>query len=422
MSESVFVDVDLAAPVAVFQLTADCKADPFERKINLGVGAYRTNDALPWILPVVKSVEAQMAIDPSLNHEYLPILGLPDFCESATELCLGKDSPALVENRASGVQSLSGTGALRLAAEFLARFYNKRESCNPVYVSDPTWGNQMAVFRNAGFSDIRKYKYWNADNCRLDLEGMTQDLRNAPQYSIVIFHACAHNPTGVDPSQEEWKVLAEICKERSLFPVFDCAYQGFASGDPDVDAWAIRYFVNCHFELLVCQSFAKSFGLYNERAGNLTLVLHDSTALSRCRSQIELIIRAMYSNPPNHGARIVATTLKNPAFRQEWLDNLRTMADRIRSMRQILHNKLREMGTPGNWDHIINQNGMFSYTGLNPAEVEYLIKTKHIYLMSSGRINMCGLTTSNMDYFVSSVDEAVRACGKSSESTKNGKL
>ncbi|XP_078488641.1 aspartate aminotransferase, cytoplasmic-like [Ciona intestinalis] len=413
-SPSLFADVELAAPVVVFQLTADYNADDANKKINLGVGAYRTDEGEPWVLPVVRSVEAQMAIDPALNHEYLPILGLPSFRELATQLILGKDSRAILENRAGGVQSISGTGALRLAAEFLFRFYNKREKSTPVYVSSPTWGNQTAVFKNAGFTDMRTYRYWDPETRGLDYAGMLQDMKNAPEYSIFIFHGCAHNPTGVDPAHEEWKGIATVCKERNIFPVLDCAYQGFASGDPDVDAWSARMFVDLGFEVLICQSFAKNFGLYNERVGNLTMVMRDAPTLSRCKSQVELIIRAMYSNPPHHGARVVASTLANPAFKQEWLDNLHTMSSRIKDMRQLLHSKLRAKGTPGNWDHIINQIGMFSFTGLNASQVQYL-KKRHIYLLSSGRINMCGLTTSNMEYFVDSVHDAVT-------NVKDGKL
>nr|XP_026691266.1 aspartate aminotransferase, cytoplasmic-like [Ciona intestinalis] len=413
-SPSLFADVELAAPVVVFQLTADYNADNADKKINLGVGAYRTDEGEPWVLPVVRSVEAQMAIDPALNHEYLPILGLPSFRELATQLILGKDSRAILENRAGGVQSISGTGALRLAAEFLYRYYNKREKSTPVYVSSPTWGNQTAVFKNAGFTDMRTYRYWDAEDRCLDYKGMLEDMLNAPEYSIFIFHGCAHNPTGVDPTHEQWQGIAKACKERNIFPVLDCAYQGFASGDPDVDAYSARMFVDLGFEVLICQSFAKNFGLYNERVGNLTMVMHDAPTLSRCKSQVELIIRAMYSNPPHHGARVVASTLANPAFKQEWLDNLHTMSSRIKEMRQLLHSKLRAKGTPGNWDHIINQIGMFSFTGLNASQVQYL-KKRHIYLLSSGRINMCGLTTSNMEYFVDNVHDAVT-------NVKDGKL
>jgi len=411
---SLFCDVPQAPPVAVFQLTEDYKADNSPKKINLGVGAYRTDEGKPWVLPVVKSVEAQMAVDPLLDHEYLPVLGLPSFCSAATELALGKDSVALLENRAGGVQTLSGTGSLRLGAEFLKRFYNKKEASTPVYVSDPTWGNQLTIYKAAGFSDIRKYRYWNAKDLCLDLEGMLEDLGNAPTNSIVLFHSCAHNPTGCDPTTDQWEKISQVCKARSIFPVFDTAYQGFATGDPDADAWACRYFVKQGFELIACQSFAKNFGLYNERCGNLALVMKDPATLTKVRSQITLIVRHMYSNPPHHGARIVATVLNNPALRQEWFKSIAVMSGRIREMRQAVFDKLRAKGTPGTWGHVVKQIGMFSFTGLNPKQVEFL-KTKHIFMMGNGRINIAALNTSNVDYFCDCVHEAVT-------STELGKL
>lgn len=300
---SLFEDVELAPPVPVFQLTAQCREDPSDKKINLGVGAYRDDKGLPWVLPVVKSIEAQMAIDPLLTHEYLPILGLADFRSAAVKLLLGNDCPAIIENRASGVQCLSGTGAICIGAEFLKKYYNKRIENTEVYVSNPTWGNHFGIFKKAGFSTVKTYRYWNPETKGLHLSGMLEDLRNAPEYSIVVLHSCAHNPTGVDPTVEQWKEIATVCKEKYLFPFFDCAYQGFASGDPDADAWSVRYFVSQGFELFASSSFSKNFGLYNERAGNLTLVLRSSAVVTKALSQIELIVRVMYSNPPNHGAR-----------------------------------------------------------------------------------------------------------------------
>lgn len=399
--------MELAPPIVVFKLKDDCIADSSEQKINLTVGAYRDDNGEPWVLPVVRSVEAEMANDPTLNHEYLPITGLPMFCEVATQLCLGSDSAAITENRAGGIQALSGTGSLRIGAEFLSRFYRVHEPNTAVCFPNPTWGNHDAIFRYCGFNDRRKYRYWDAKNRCLDLEGMVEDLSNMPEYSIVLLHSCAHNPTGVDPTKDQWKQIAEACKQRNLFPVFDSAYQGFASGDPDEDAWSIRMFEKAGFEFFVCQSFAKNFGLYNERVGNLTMVLKDSDSLLRARSQVELIVRGMYSNPPNHGARIVATTLSNPAYYSEWRDNIRTMAERIKKLRKATYEKFKILGTPGTWDHIVNQIGMFSYTGLTASQCEFLTKQKHIYLLKSGRISMCGLTDSNLDYFVQSVHEAV---------------
>nr|XP_020479418.1 aspartate aminotransferase, cytoplasmic-like [Monopterus albus] len=405
---SVFSDVPQASPVAVFKLTADFREDSHPLKVNLGVGAYRTDDSQPWVLPVVKKVERLIVEDSSLNHEYLPILGLPEFRSAASKVALGDDSPAIAENRVGGVQTLGGTGALRIGADFLWRWYNgTNKTATPVYVSAPTWENHNGVFTDAGFKDIRPYRYWDAAKRGLDLTGLLDDLENAPERSIFVLHACAHNPTGTDPSQDEWKKIAEVMKRRKLFVFFDSAYQGFASGSLERDAWAIRFFVSDGFELFVAQSFSKNFGLYNERVGNLTVVAHDSKSLACTLSQMEKIVRTCWSNPPSQGARIVSKTLNSPELFAEWKGNVKTMADRVLLMRDQLKTKLQALGTPGTWEHITQQIGMFSFTGLNPKQVEYMIKQKHVYLMASGRINMCGLTTKNIDYVAQSIHEAV---------------
>ncbi|XP_047616444.1 aspartate aminotransferase, cytoplasmic [Phacochoerus africanus] len=405
---SVFAEVPQAQPVLVFKLIADFREDPDPRKVNLGVGAYRTDDCQPWVLPVVRKVEQRIANDSSLNHEYLPILGLAEFRTCASRLALGDDSPALQEKRVGGVQSLGGTGALRIGAEFLARWYNGTNNKDtPVYVSSPTWENHNGVFTTAGFKDIRSYHYWDTEKRGLDLQGFLSDLENAPEFSIFVLHACAHNPTGTDPTPEQWKQIASVMKRRFLFPFFDSAYQGFASGNLEKDAWAIRYFVSEGFELFCAQSFSKNFGLYNERVGNLTVVAKEPDSILRVLSQMEKIVRVTWSNPPAQGARIVAHTLSDPELFHEWTGNVKTMADRILSMRSELRARLEALKTPGTWNHITDQIGMFSFTGLNPKQVEYLINEKHIYLLPSGRINMCGLTTKNLDYVATSIHEAV---------------
>uniref|UniRef100_A0A3P9QAZ3 Aspartate aminotransferase n=1 Tax=Poecilia reticulata TaxID=8081 RepID=A0A3P9QAZ3_POERE len=401
-------DVPQAPPVAVFKLTADFREDSHPQKVNLGVGAYRTDDCQPWVLPVVKKVERLLVEDESLNHEYLPILGLPEFRSSASKVALGDDNPAFKENRVGAVQALGGTGALRIGADFLCRWYNGvNNAATPVYVSAPTWENHNGVFTDAGFKDIRPYHYWDAAKRGLDLTGLLDNLEKAPEHSIFILHACAHNPTGTDPTQEEWKTIAEVMKRRKLFPFFDSAYQGFASGNLEKDAWAIRFFISQGFELFIAQSFSKNFGLYNERVGNLTVVSKDNENLTRVLSQMEKIVRTTWSNPPSQGARIVSKTLNSPELFAEWFDNVKTMADRVLLMRDQLKSKLLALGTPGTWDHITQQIGMFSFTGLNPKQVEYLIKEKHVYLMASGRINMCGLTSKNIDYVSQAIHEAV---------------
>ncbi|XP_038599998.1 aspartate aminotransferase, cytoplasmic [Tachyglossus aculeatus] len=405
---SLFRHVPQAQPVLVFKLTADFREDADPRKVNLGVGAYRTDDCQPWVLPVVKKVEQKIAGDNTLNHEYLPILGLPEFRANASRIALGDDSPAIKEKRVGSVQCLGGTGALRIGAEFLGKWYNgTNNTATPVYVSSPTWENHNGVFMAAGFKDIRTYRYWDAAKRGLNLQGLLEDMESAPEFSIFVLHACAHNPTGTDPTPDQWKLIADVMKRRFLFPFFDSAYQGFASGNLDKDAWSVRYFVSEGFEIFCSQSFSKNFGLYNERVGNLTVVGKDGDNVLRVLSQMEKIVRVTWSNPPSQGARIVATTLTNPELFAEWKGNVKTMADRILKMRSELRARLEALGTPGTWNHITEQIGMFSFTGLNPNQVEYMIKEKHIYLLPSGRINMCGLTTKNLDYVATSIHEAV---------------
>jgi len=403
---SAFDTVSAAPPIEVFQLGRDFQADSNPDKVLVSVGAYRTEEGKPWILPVVKKAEkilAEKIEQESINHEYLPVLGMDSFSKAATSMLLGEDSPALAEGRAFGVQSLSGTGALRNGAEFLKRIIGS----NTVYYSDPTWGNHGLIFKNAGFTELRKYRYWDNTSKAIAWDGMVEDLNNMPAKSIVILHACAHNPTGMDLSKEQWTKVADICQEKDLFPFFDCAYQGFASGCLDTDAWAVRYFVSLGFELFCSQSFSKNFGLYNERAGNLTVVMKDQSNVVNFKSQMTLIIRAMYSNPPAHGVRIVDTVLNDPDLYQEWRECIRIMSSRIINIRAELRKRIEDLGTPGDWSHLTSQIGMFSYTGLNEEQCVFLQKEKHLYLLKSGRISMCGVTPGNVDYVAKAIHEAV---------------
>lgn len=359
ISEELF-HTTLAPKDTIFELTAAYKADTDAHKINLGVGAYRDNNGLPWTLPVVKKAEHHIVDDAKLDHEYLPIDGLKQFTEASVRLVLGKDSEAIVENRYASCQTLSGTGACRLGADFLRQF-----APGTVYLSDPTWANHRAIFSLAGFEDIREYPYWNKDTRSLALDAMLQCFREAPEKSILVLHPCAHNPTGVDPTFEQWKLIAEVAKERNHIVFFDSAYQGFASGDLEKDARSIRYFVSQGFQLLVAQSYSKNFGLYNERTGCLTVVTRNNEEAVKATSQLCKIVRAGYSNPPAFGARIVQTVLNNAQLYQEWVEQLKMMADRVIEMREALNKALVQLGTPGNWDHVVQQIGMFSFTGLN---------------------------------------------------------
>ncbi|ODQ49814.1 PLP-dependent transferase [Saitoella complicata NRRL Y-17804] len=400
-----FADVPLAPPDAIFHLTASYKADTFKDKINLGVGAYRDDDGKPWVLPVVKKADDLLRSDPTLDHEYLPIAGLPAFTSAAAKLVLGADSPAIKEDRVTSIQTISGTGANHLGAVFLSRFYrNGKMKC---YLSNPTWANHKAIFANAGV-ETAEYAYFDPHSLGLDLAGMLRAMETCEEGSIFLLHACAHNPTGVDPTQEQWKMIAEVMERRRLFPFFDCAYQGFASGSLEKDAWAIRYFVQRGFEMLICQSFAKNFGLYGERAGCFHFIASTPDAVKRVGSQLAIIQRSEISNPPAYGARLVSLILNSPPLFTEWTQNLSTMASRIILMRSLLHSELVALGTPGSWDHIVDQIGMFSYTGLGGEEVRKLVEESHVYLTSNGRISMAGLTRGNVKYFARAVDRVVR--------------
>lgn len=351
-----------------------------------------------------------MRQDPNLNHEYLPIAGLPDFTAPSQRLILGADSPAIRENRITSFQTISGTGAVHLGGLFLSKFY--RKAAHPaVYLSNPTWANHNQIFTNVHLP-LATYPYFSKKTKGLDFEGMLSAIQTAPEGSIILLHACAHNPTGVDPTQDQWKQIAATMRTKGHFPFFDCAYQGFASGDLAKDAWAVRYFVAQGFELCIAQSYAKNFGLYGERAGCFHFVTSpaaDAAATAaRIGSQLAILQRSEISNPPAYGARIAALVLNDPQLFALWEDNLRTMSGRIIAMRQALRAKLEALGTPGSWKHITDQIGMFSFTGLTEPQVLKLRESAHIYMTKNGRISMAGLNTKNVEYVAEAICRVVK--------------
>ncbi|KAK4995864.1 Aspartate aminotransferase, cytoplasmic [Elasticomyces elasticus] len=394
----------------LFGLMAAYRADNDKNKVDLGIGAYRGDDAKPWVLPVVKKAEEILRNDPNINHEYLPIAGLPDFTSASQKVILGADSSAIQEKRITSLQTISGTGAVHLGALFLTKFYNTSSQKYSIYLSAPTWANHNQIMSNVNLPTTT-YPYFSAKTKGLDFDGMLSALQEAPEKSIILLHACAHNPTGVDPTDEQWKEIAKVMKQRHLFPFFDCAYQGFASGDLNRDAWAIRYFIDQGFELCIAQSYAKNFGLYGERAGCFHFIAapnDGAETAKRVGSQLAILQRSEISNPPAYGARIASLVLNDPKLFAEWEANLKTMSGRIMDMRHALRSKLEEMETPGSWKHITEQIGMFSFTGLNEKQVTKLKEESHVYMTKNGRISMAGLNTRNIDYFAKAVDKVVR--------------
>ncbi|ORY28059.1 pyridoxal phosphate-dependent transferase [Naematelia encephala] len=411
-SVSAWANVPAGPPDPILGVTEKFKADQSPKKINLGVGAYRDGKGKPYVLPSVLKAE-EILYKKMLDKEYLPITGLSDFTKAAAKLAYGENSKPLDENRLAITQSISGTGALRIGTAFLARFY---PGAKAIYLPTPTWGNHIPIAKDSGL-EVKQYKvkrYFDKETVGLDFEGMKADIKAAPEGSIILLHACAHNPTGIDPTEEQWKELSVLMKEKKHFSFFDmasprfCAYQGFASGDIVKDAFAVRYFVEQGHQILLCQSFAKNLGLYGERVGAISFVCADKEEKARVDSQLKIIIRPLYSNPPIHGARLVHTILDTPELYKEWLVEVKGMADRIISMREKLYNKLVELKTPGEWGHIKSQIGMFSFTGLKPEQVDKLAEKSSIYLTRDGRISMAALNESNVEYFAESVSKAVK--------------
>ncbi|KAI8609493.1 pyridoxal phosphate-dependent transferase [Chytriomyces sp. MP71] len=397
-----FQNLTLQPEDPIFKLLGECMSDNHPDRINLSVGAYRDRTGKPWVLPVVQKAKQILLNDPNANHEYFGLDGNKDFNEASARLILGEDSSAINESRYTAIQAVSGTGAVRLGSDFLAKFRP-----GTVYITNPTWGNHPKIF-SASHLPVLEYQYWNPETRSINYDVLLHNLKTAERGSIFVLHACAHNPTGLDPTQDQWKEIAAIMKEREHFPFFDCAYQGFASGDLDKDAWAVRYFVAQGFDLLCAQSFSKNFGLYSERAGCLTGVFGNSDVAERAKSQFMALVRCSISNAPGFGAKLVDIVMKDEQLTAEWKENLKTMASRITVMREKLFAHLTDLKTPGTWTHVTSQIGMFSYTGLTVKQVAAIKSRFHVYMTDEGRISMAGLNESNVERFANAVDWVIR--------------
>ncbi|XP_063167442.1 putative aspartate aminotransferase, cytoplasmic 2 [Candoia aspera] len=400
---SVFLDVPLATAID-FPLDV-YREDPSPQKVCLGHGGCHTDSADEiWIPPVVQQILLQIPQDPTLDHEYIRELGIVEFTKTAMELVIGKNNQALLDNRAGGVHTIGGTGAVWIGAEFLHRWYRPNHlTPATIYIAVQQLGSLGCIFKVAGFTDIRSYHYWDPIKLSVDIEKFTAELQNAPKGSIIFLHA----PEEMGLMPPEWKRVASVMKKRQLFPFFDIAAQGLASGNLDRDAWALRLFVNKGFELLCAQSFSKNFGLYDERVGNLIVVTTDNQTLIRIHSQIARLIAMTWFGPTSLGARVITMILTSPARLYEWKQSIQTLVKRIMLIREKLKEKLRILGTPGSWEHLTAQSGVYSFIGLNSSQVEFLEKHKHIYLLANGQINICSINSKNLDYIAQSIHEAV---------------
>jgi len=385
--------VTMAPADPILGVTDAWRKDTNPNKINLGVGAYRDDNGEPVVLKCVRKAEYKIKMMKH-NMEYLGIAGLPSFINNSLKLAYGPDEDL---SKIAAVQSLSGTGSCRLMADFMHRYAPNE----PMHVPTPTWSNHFNIFADAGVT-VKKMPYYDATNIGLDMKNYYKALTSIPENGFVMFHACAHNPTGVDPNKRQWKKISELCKERNLFPFFDMAYQGFASGDCEKDRAAIAMFIADGNKVGISQSYAKNMGLYGQRVGCFSIMCEDADEKKRVESQIKMIARPMYSNPPLAGALIVDTVLSDEKLAAQWHREVRGMAVRIKKMRKLLRAELEKRGVAstrpnGDWQHVTSQIGMFCYSGMTAKHVQSLAKNHSIYMTENGRISMAGVTSNNVE-------------------------
>jgi aspartate aminotransferase len=390
----------MGPPDPIFGLVEAFNKDPNPNKVSLVAGAYRDDNGKPYVLPTVKKVE-RMIEAKDLNKEYAGITGVPEYVQASVEFALTKDSPVVKEKRFAASQAISGTGALRLGAMFLHKFYPFEKA---IYLPAPSWANHTPIFKQNSF-DVRSYRYYDADTCLANFGAMCEDLKTIPDSSLVLLHACAHNPTGCDLNKEQWSELSQLFKAKKHFPFFDMAYQGFATGDVDNDAFPVRKFAEDGHLMILAQSYSKNMGLYGERVGCTTIVSSSEAEAKAIESQMKIIIRPLYSNPPIHGARIAKEVLTTPEYYAEWLLEVKGMADRIIDMRKALVDSLKKTGSSRDWSHVQKQIGMFAYTGLSPEQVDDIRSKYSIYMTKDGRMSVAGLSTKNVDIVAKAMHE-----------------
>ena len=399
-SASRFASIATAPPDAILGLTEAFVSDPNPNKMNLSVGVYKDASGQTPILRCVKEAERRL-VETESTKGYLPIGGVPDYCQKIRELIFGG---SLNADRISVLQTPGGTGALRVAAGFLMT----QLAPIRIWMPNPTWANHPAVFTAEGLP-MESYRYLASDRTSFDFEGMIEDLKSKPSAGdAILLHACCHNPTGVDPTGQQWREIASVIREQQLLPVIDFAYQGFGEGLQE-DTEGIRAILDVCEEAIVCNSFSKNFGLYSERVGGISVVSAEASSAVATESQLKKLVRSNYSNPPRHGAAIVSTVLSDDELTQTWHQELAEMRDRIKSLRQQFVDVMKSTGAGHDFSFLLSQKGMFSFSGLNQMQVDQL-KNKHsIYIVGSGRINVAGMSEDRMDQLCTAVAEVIES-------------
>lgn len=395
-----FDHLELAPADPILGLTDAYKADTNPKKVNLGVGVYQNEKGVTPVLNSVKEAE-KILLETENTKSYLPITGHPDFGRLTREMLFGADSPLVSDGRAITCHCPGGTGALRIASDFIYQ----QHIASRVWISDPTWGNHFQITEAAGLKTER-YPYYDRAAHALAFDRMLDTLEQASEGDVVLLHACCHNPTGIDPTPEQWDKIADFLARKKLLPLVDFAYQGFGSGLEE-DALGLRKILEKNPEVLIASSYSKNFGLYSERVGALTCVCATKDACTKAASQIKLSIRCAISNPPAHGEKIVITVLSNPDLRKTWEDELAEMRDRMHRMRNLLAQKLKDAGA-GDFDFITKQNGMFSFSGLTKPQVDKLRDEYGIYIVGTGRMCVAGINDDNVDYLADAIAKVVK--------------
>ena len=397
---SLFSAVEMAPRDPILGLNEAFNADPRTHKVNLGVGVYFNEEGRIPLLRAVAAAE-QARIEAHAPRGYLPIEGIAAYDQAVQKLLFGSDSELLAAGRVVTTQSVGGTGALKTGADFLKRLLPNAV----VAISDPSWENHRALFEAAGFP-VQNYNYYDATNHGVNRAGMLADLKNLPPRSIVVLHACCHNPTGVDLSLDDWQAVLDVVREREHVPFLDIAYQGFGDGI-EQDAAAVRLFAKSGLNFLVSSSFSKSFSLYGERVGALSIVTNSKEEAGRVLSQAKRVIRTNYSNPPTHGATVVASVLNSVELRAMWEQELGEMRERIRNMRMAMVEQLAALGTSRDFSFVARQRGMFSYSGLTCEQVERLRNEFAIYAVGTGRICVAALNRNNLDAVTRAIAQVI---------------
>ncbi|HAH0630040.1 TPA: aromatic amino acid transaminase [Escherichia coli] len=385
-----FQKVDAYAGDPILTLMERFKEDPRSDKVNLSIGLYYNEDGIIPQLKAVADAEARLNAQPHGASLYLPMEGLNSYRHAIAPLLFGADHPVLQQQRVATIQTLGGSGALKVGADFLKRYFPE----SSVWVSDPTWENHVAIFAGAGF-EVSTYPWYDEATNGVRFNDLLATLKTLPARSIVLLHPCCHNPTGADLTNEQWDAVIEILKARELIPFLDIAYQGFGAGMEE-DAYAIRAIASAELPALVSNSFSKIFSLYGERVGGLSVLCEDAEAAGRVLGQLKATVRRNYSSPPNFGAQVVAAVLNDEALKASWLVEVEEMRTRILAMRQELVKVLSTEMPERNFDYLLNQRGMFSYTGLSAAQVDQLREEFGVYLIASGRMCVAGLNTQNV--------------------------